>query len=186
MPDLNHSSNTMLLCYRNRSHLHLPLVLLDQEGGDHHHVVCVHISEAPPIAALDQIARKEKLRLLRPCSIWMFPLCGLQVYLDLNLSRSLFCTSYIWYWFCLVRLCRNFFVFYVAKPINGIRARSTHSWFSRVKHIIVVTGVDVFVANLLFIYFLMSLYSGVKVAHANFTRPFSWDWFCVWYVACST
>jgi hypothetical protein len=32
-----------------------------------------------------------------------------------------------------------------------------------------VAGIDVFVANLLFVYFLMSQHSGIEAAQANFT-----------------
>jgi hypothetical protein len=67
-------------------------------------------------------------------------------------------------WLVLVRLRRNFFVFYAAKPFSGIRARSMRRYFTRVKRNNVVAGVDVFVANFLFVYFLMSRDSGIEAA----------------------
>src|SRR3954467_15381108 len=107
--------------------------------------------EAPPLVVLDRIGSRggEASTTTSPTFRRTFCCANLQGYEDLIYSLSLFASPRLDLDFP-VRIRRIFLIYYAAKPISGIRARSMRRCVSRVERNMVVVGV----ASLLFVYFL--------------------------------
>jgi hypothetical protein len=87
----HHTTTTTSSWCRSWSHLLLPLVLLDQEGGDLHWAVCVHISKVPFVRYWIGLDHEES-KTTPTMFVRMFPMCeifkGMKIWFLFSLLAS--------------------------------------------------------------------------------------------------